>query len=134
MSVLCAASERGTVMAESRRVNTRARLDHDQVEPQWQARRVGGLQPAPGRLMQARPLPVIDGLLGQAKVPARPPPHLDDHEGAGWPRVDRDQVELRPPDVDLPGEDRPAGVREATGDRVLGGVSRPLLARAHEAG
>ena len=116
-----------------------AGFDDDEIHPDREGRDQNAIgQPvsdqARDRSTKLGSLAVVHRFLGQAEVPARPPAHFDDHEGARRPRVDRDQVELSPPDVDLPGEDRPPGVCQAPRDAILGGVSRPLLSRAHEAG
>jgi hypothetical protein len=121
-------------MAEPGRVSPRARLDHHEVEPERKVRRICCLKPAPGGLPQPGPLAPVDRLLREPEVTARSPAHLDNHEGARRPRVDRDQVKLRPADVDLPSQDRPAGVRQRPRNPGLGGVPGALLARAHGAG
>lgn len=106
-----------------------ARLDDGQVEPQREARQRGTvrerapLEEAVRRGPDPRALPVIDGLLRQPEVPARPPADLDDHEGAGWTGVDGDQIELVPADMHVPGQDRPARRREPVGDQGLGAIA-----------
>src|SRR5262249_32051684 len=69
---------------------------------------------------------MVDGLLGQTEVALRPPANLDHDEGGWRTRVDRDEVDLIPADVDVPAQDRPARTLEAFGDERLRGIARPL--------
>ena len=104
-------------------------LDDDQVEPERQPRHRRSIrqdasieQPVGGR-PDADTLAMVDRLLGQAEVPAGPPADLDDHQGRGWTGIDRDEVELVATDVDVPGQDGPAGVGESRSDERLGGIA-----------
>ena len=70
---------------------------------------------------------------GRPKSRSAAPADLDDHERRRRARVDRHEVELVAADMDVPGQDRPAGRREARGDQRLGRVAG-LLGRASAAG
>ena len=85
-------------------------------------------QPVRGR-PDAGALAVVDGLLGQAEVAAGPPADLDDDQRRGRTRVDRHEVELVATDMDVPGQDGPAGFREPRSDERLGGITRLLRRR-----
>ena len=78
--------------------------------------------------MQPCPLPSVNGLLRQTKVAARPPTDLHDHERRRWARIDGQEVDLSPPDPNVPPEHTPAGALKARGDprlgRVAGGLGR----------
>lgn len=106
-----------------------ARLHHDEIEAQGQARqrrtirKLAALQQPVRSRPNTPSLPVIDGLLGQPEVAVRPPADLDGDQGAGRAWVDGDQVELVPAHVDVPGQDRPAGRRQPVGDEGLGVVA-----------
>ena len=113
-----------------------AGLDDDQVEPERQPRHRRSIrqhapieQPVGGR-PDADALAMVDGLLGEAEVPAGPPANLDDDERRGRTRVDRHEVELVATDMDVPGQDGPAGVRESRSDERLGGIARLLCRRS----
>jgi hypothetical protein len=111
-------------------------FDDDQVEPErqsWHRRAIR--QDAPieqpvGGGPHANALAMINGLLGQAEVPAGPPADLHDHQRRGRTWVDRDEVELVATHVDVPGKDRPAGVRESCSDERLGGIAGLLCRRS----
>lgn len=114
-----------------------ARLDHDQVEAQRQMRqqravrqRAAFEEPIGGG-PYVEPFPGIDGLLRQPERTAGAPANLDGHEHPGRARVDRDQVQLITPDVDVPPEDRPAAGRQAIGDQLFGGISGVLGVGPH---
>ena len=81
-----------------------------------------------GRVPQPGPLAMVDRLLWQAEVASRTPADLDDDQHSGWPRVDRDEVELVAADADVPGEDRPAPGSQLLGDGRLGGIAESLRA------
>ena len=66
---------------------------------------------------------MVDGLLGQAVGAAVPPADLDDDERSRGTGIDGHDVELVAADVDVPGEDRPAGIGQAIGDEGLGGIA-----------
>ena len=112
-------------------------LHDDQVEPERQPRHRRSIrqdasieQPVRGR-PDTDTLAMVDRLLGQPEVPAGPPADLDDDQGRGRTRVDRDEVELVATDVDVPGQDGPAGVRESRSDERLGGIAGLLCCRSH---
>ena len=73
-----------------------------------------------------RSLAVVDGLLGQPELAAGAPADLDDDERRRRTRVDRHEVELVATDMDVPGQDGPASLREPVGDERLGGITRLL--------
>ena len=109
-------------------------LDDDDVESEGELRE----RPAVGKRARGdhRPrsvaemaaLAVVDGLLGQAEAARPAHPDLDDHEASpsGWARVDGHEVDLVPPDADVPGEDRPALLGETPRDERLGLVAGQL--------
>src|SRR4051794_40876969 len=81
--------------------------------------------------MQACALATIDCLLGQPEVAARPPAHLDDHEPRWRPRVDREDVDLRPSHPKLPRENAPALRFQALGDPGFRLVAAALRRSSH---
>jgi hypothetical protein len=107
-------------------------LDDDQVEPEREMRNAytrgqgAEVEQAVRRRAETRPLAMVDSLLGQAKGATAPPAHLHDHERRRWTRIDRDDVEFIPSDVDIPRQDRPAVIREPIGGRDLGRVAEVL--------
>ena len=113
-----------------------AGLDDDEVEPQrqpreWRAvRQRPAIEQAVSGCPDARPLPVIDRLLGQTERPVGAPADLDHHERGGRTRVDRHEVELVTTDMDVPGQDEPASLRESVRDERLGGITRLLRRRS----
>ena len=113
----------------------RGRFHRDQVDPDRQSRdrpSVGQAvleQPADGR-PQVGTLAVVEGLLGEAKIPPAAPAHFDDHEGSGRTRVDRHEIELVATDMDVPGQDGPACFAQPSSDQILGGVTRQLSGRS----
>jgi hypothetical protein len=106
-----------------------ARLHDDQIEPQRQVRQqrtVGQratLEKAVRRRADARALPVVDGLFGQAEVTTGPPADLDGDQLARRSRVDRHEIQLVTADVDVPRQDRPASRYQPLGDQRLRGVA-----------
>jgi hypothetical protein len=72
---------------------------------------------------------VVDRLLRQSEVTTGAPADLDDHERLRWTRVDRHEVKLVATDMDVPGQDEPASLRETIRDRRLGGITRLLRRR-----
>ena len=109
-----------------------AGLEHDEVEAEREPRdrcAIGQrptIEEAVGGLPDPDPLAMIDRLLWEAEGTVRAPAHLDDHECRRRTRVDGDQVDLVPADVDVPGEHRPSGCLESGGHERLGGVSGTL--------
>src|SRR6476469_4725302 len=75
------------------------------------------------------PLPVIDALLCQTETARRPPAHFDDDERARRTRVDRHEIELMAPDMDVPGQDGPTGLDQPGEDQRFGGVTCLLSLR-----
>src|SRR5919204_2491852 len=71
------------------------------------------------RATERAPLSPIDRLLGEPKVTAAATADLDDHDRAGRPRIDRDQIEFIATDADVPPEDRPASGDERIDDEPL---------------
>ena len=109
-----------------------ARLYHDEIEPKWQVGErlpVGELatiqQSERGR-PHACAFAVVDRFFGKAECAADPPADFDDHERSRRARVDRHEVKLVTTDMDVPGQDGPAGVDESGGDQRFGGVTRLL--------
>ena len=81
------------------------------------------------RRPEVAPLPPVECLLGEPEVAPRAPADLDQDDRPGWPRVERDQVDLLAPEPDVPSEDRPAEGHEVVGDQVLGGIPGALHRR-----
>jgi hypothetical protein len=104
-------------------------FDCDKVKAKWEARdaRSVGQHPAfeqpECRRANADSFPVIDGLFGEAEVAGRSPANLDDDERGGWAWVDRDKVDLVAADMDVPGEDGPAGFGQSVRHQRFGGVA-----------
>ena len=121
------------MVAEDRLHGMSTRLDDDEVEAERQPRRLpaGRLDPAEGSPMQPRLLPPVHRLLGQAEVPTATPADLDDDQLPRWSRIDGNDVELRPADMDLAPEEGPASRHERRGDPVLGPVAGDLELRPH---
>jgi hypothetical protein len=113
-----------------------AGLDHDQIEAQRQPghwRSVGQHapveQPVRGR-PDMRALAVVDRLLREAEVATGTPADLDDDQCRRRTGIDRHEVELVATDMDVPGQDGPARVREARSDEPLGRITRLLRGRS----
>ena len=112
--------------------HTVVRLDDDEVEPQrqpwdWLAAWKGpAIEEAVRRCPDPRPLPMVDGLLGQAEAPAGAPADLDDDKRRGRTRVDRHEIEFMATDMDVPGQDGPTSFREPRRDQRFGGITRLL--------
>ena len=127
-------------MADRRRAVPGGRFDDDEIEPERKvrqrvaARQAAALDEAVGRPMQAATLAMVDRLLGEPEGPAPSPADLDDHELRGRTRVDRHEDELMATDMDVPGEDSPAGRDQAAGDEHLGGITRLLRCRPDSIG
>lgn len=109
-----------------------ARLDHDEVEPEWQSRdgvavreRAAIEQPV-RRLSDSGSLAVIDRLLGKPEAARAPPADLDDDERGRWTRVDRHEIELMAADMDVPGQDGPTSLDQPVQDQRFGGITRQL--------
>jgi hypothetical protein len=80
-------SERCAVVTDERFPAPATRFHDDEVEAHRQVRQVVALEQAISGLADARPLAIVDRLLGQAEIPATTPSDLDDDEGRRWPRV-----------------------------------------------
>ena len=110
-------------------------LDDDEVEPQWESRdwltvRQGpAIEQAVGGRPHTRALAVVDGFFRQPELATRPPADLDHDERLRRTRVDRHEVKLVATDMDVPGQDEPASLRETIRDRRLGGITRLLRRR-----
>ena len=109
-------------------------LDHDQVEPERQPRHRRSIrqdatieQPVGGR-PNTDALAVAREEVGRRDVGA--PADLDDDQRRGWTGIDRDEVELVATDVDVSGQQGPAGVRETRSDERLGSIAGPLGCRS----
>ena len=76
------------------------------------------------------PLPEVDGLLREAERPGRAEPDLDNHQAPRRARVDRHEIELVATDMDVPGQDRPAGHGQPLRDEGLGVVAGSLGPRS----
>ena len=61
---------------------------------------------------------MIDCLLGQAEVASRAPPNLGNDEARRRSRVDRDQVQLGAPNVNVAAKDGPPGRSQMEGDQL----------------
>ena len=110
-------------------------LDDDDVEAGLQRgqrpairQHAGGDDPR-GRFADTAPLSEVDGLLGEAEGTTRPQADLDDHEPRRRARVDRHEIDLVATDMDVPGEDRPALLRQSFRDEGLRVVAEPLRRR-----
>src|SRR3954453_5133272 len=96
-----------------------ARPDCDEIEAErepWHLRSIGqpsALEQAVCRSPDPDSLAMINGLLGQTVLATGPPADLDDDERRGWARVDGDDIDLVAADVDVPGQDGPAGFDES---------------------
>lgn len=127
-----ASSHRVAMMADSI-----PRLDNHEVEPQGQVgqdRAVGKdapLQQTVGSGADSHALPTVHGFLGQPEGSIGSPAHLDRDERPRRPRVQRNQVELEPPDMDIAAENRPAGGRQALAHSLLGGIAELLGLGSH---
>src|SRR5206468_8137272 len=64
----------------------------------------------------------------------RPPAHFDDDERARRTRVDRHEIELVTPDMDVPGQDGPTGLEQSAEHQRFGGVTCLLSARPCRSG
>jgi hypothetical protein len=112
------------------------RLDHDEIDSQRQGREFAAAgeavreQPTDGGT-KVRALAVVDGLLPQPEGARGTPAHLDDHEDGGRAGVDRDEIELAPPDSHVPAQDRPAVTLQLSRDRRLGCIAVVLGCRPH---
>jgi len=89
-------------------------LDHDQVDPQRMRRQPHAAgQPvseqSPDRRAEMRALPMVQALLGHAEVAPPAPADLDDDQLGRRPGIDRDDVQLAAADVNVAGEEPPAG-------------------------
>ena len=110
-------------------------LHGDQVDPDRQPRDGSSVgqavleQPADGR-PKVGSLAVVEGLLGEPEVPPAAPANLDDDEERRRTRVDRHEIELVATDMDVPGQDGPALIAQASSDQLLGGVTRHLSGRS----
>ena len=108
------------------------RFDDDQVEPERQVRHRDATRQAaafdelPRRPTDERALAVIDRLLGEAERATASPADLDDDERGRRARVDRHEIELVATDMDVPGENRPTGVDQPTGNERFRGIARDL--------
>ena len=69
---------------------------------------------------------MIERLLGQPEVPAAAVAHLHDDERPRRARVNRDEIQLVPPDAEVAGKDGPACGLEAGADKAFGRVADPL--------
>jgi hypothetical protein len=113
-----------------------AGLDDHEIEAQGQPRHGRSIrQDAPieqpvSSGPDANTFSTIDGLLGEAEVPTGPPADLDHYQRRGRTRIDRHEVELVTADMDVPGQDGPAGVRESRSDERLGGITGLLRRRS----
>jgi hypothetical protein len=113
----------------------RVGLDDDDVEAGLQRgqrpairQHAGGDDPR-GCFADTAPLSEVDGLLGEAEGTTRPEADLNDHEPRRRARVDRHEIELMTTDMDVPGEDRPALLRQSFRDEGLRVVAEPLRRR-----
>ncbi len=112
-------------------------FDDDEVEPQWQVRQTrsvgenAAFEQAVRRGSHSRPLPMVDGLLGQAELATRPPADLDGDQRAWWTRIDGHQVELVSTNVEIASQDRPTCVDQAARDEILRAVSGSLGSGSH---
>jgi hypothetical protein len=115
-----------------------ARLDDDDVDPEGQQRYgqpIGQHPPlneSECRPAQLAPLPMIHRLLHQPEVPGTSPAHLDDHESRRRMRIHGDQIKLRPPDSDIPGQDPPSEPCEPLRHQRFDGITGLLLSCPHE--
>ena len=124
------------MMTDPRRLAGAVRgLDHDEVHTHGQAwqrpavRQSGLAEQAADRRAHVAALAMVERLLGQSEFPRPAPAYLNDDEFGGRSRVDRDEVQLRPPDVNVPAEDQPARRAQAGRDQLLGRIAGPLLGR-----
>lgn len=112
------------------------RLDHDDVEAKAELRERAAVRQRPGRddrpggVAEVTALAEVDRLLGQPERPARPEANLDEHQARRRARVDRHEIELVATDMDVPGQDRPAGLGQPLRDEGLGIVAGSLGPRA----
>jgi hypothetical protein len=111
------------MVTDPRVIGIARRLDDGQVEANREMRAGGRLEPAPRTVVQMGALAMVDALLGGAEGARSPPTDLDDHELTRRTRIDRDDVELCAPGVDLAGEDRPAGADQLVHHGRFGGVT-----------
>lgn len=114
------------MVADDRLPSPHTGFHHDEVEPQRQMRQPTAVEQGEGSLAQARLFATVHGLLRQAKVAPSAPPDLHDHEHRGRARVGRHEIEFVATDMDVPGQDGPAGVDESGGDQRFSGVTRLL--------
>jgi hypothetical protein len=68
-------------------------------------------------------LPKVDRFLGQPEVTAGPPADLDRNQLARRTRIDRKNVDLASPDVDVPPDDLPARELQRTRSKPLGAIA-----------
>lgn len=106
-----------------------ARLDHHQIEAQRQVREqrpIGqraALQQAVCGGSHAEPFSSVDGLFRQAEGTAGAPANLHRYKHVRRAGIHCNQVQLIPPDVDVPAEDRPSGGYQTVGDQLLSRIS-----------
>ncbi len=105
---------------DPRRLARRTGLHDDEVHGERKPRQPGAIRElaavdqAGHAGPQSRSLPMVERLLGEAVVRPPPPSHLHDDRSTRRPGVDRDEVELRPPDVDVAARTRqPRAVRRS---------------------
>lgn len=114
------------MVADDRLPSPPTGFHHDKVEPQRKMRQPTAVDQGEGRLAQPCLFATVHRLLSQAKVAPSAPPDLHDHEHRGRARVGRHEIEFVATDMDVPGQDGPAGVDESGGDQRFGGVTRLL--------
>ena len=73
--------------------------------------------------MQARPFTAVDSLLGQPEVPTRAPSDLDYHERPLRPGVQRDEIEFRTTNPNVPAQNQPALALEVVRSEAFGSVA-----------
>lgn len=124
------------MMADPRPDIGLARLDDDKVESEaqgWEGpsvRQRAGRHHRPGGIPEMAALPEVDRFLGQPERPGCAQADFDDHESLWRARVDRHEIELVATDMDVPGEDRPAGLRQPFRDEGFGTIAGSLGPRA----
>ena len=114
--------DRNEVEAQRKRRNGRPIRERDAVEQRVR------------RVAEVPALAVVDGLLRKPEVAPAAPADLDDHEHRRRARVDRHEIELVATDMDVPGEDDPAGFAQPRTDESLGGITRELRRRSRPSG
>lgn len=109
-----------------------ARFDGHEVEPKREPGQRGAIRQRAyiaddeRRLPDPRHLAMVDGLLGQAEITARPPPDLNDDQRCRRAWLDADQIQLRAADMDVAAEEFPPGRGELRGNHLLGRSSQTL--------